>query len=81
MTGYHETFTDPSYLVNLWWLQMHILVIMVLADEVESDGMKISRLILQNFSYNYSSKKADVNLEEFLIKTTYSQLSDVDTEP
>ncbi|MGO2356737.1 glutamine-hydrolyzing carbamoyl-phosphate synthase small subunit [Mesonia sp.] len=80
MTGYQEIFTDPSYYGQLMVAtNAHIGNYGTVAEEVESDGIKISGLICKNFSYNYSRTKADLSLEEFLANNNLLAISDVDT--
>lgn len=80
MTGYQEIFTDPSYFGQLMVAtNAHIGNYGTVAEEVESDGIKISGLICKNFSYNYSRTKADLSLEEFLDNNKLLAISDVDT--
>ncbi|NND16070.1 MAG: glutamine-hydrolyzing carbamoyl-phosphate synthase small subunit [Eudoraea sp.] len=80
MTGYQEIFTDPSYFGQLMvTTNAHIGNYGTQADEVESEGIKISGLICKNFSYEYSRPSADKSLEEFLNDNSLMAISDVDT--
>ncbi|NNC49275.1 MAG: glutamine-hydrolyzing carbamoyl-phosphate synthase small subunit [Flaviramulus sp.] len=80
MTGYQEIFTDPSYFGQLMVAtNAHIGNYGTNIDEVESDSIKISGLIVKNFSYEYSRDNADGSLEEFLNKNNLLAISDVDT--
>ncbi len=79
-TGYQEIFTDPSYYGQLMVAtNAHIGNYGTLAEEVESDSIKIAGLICKNFSYNYSRPAADASLEEFFEKNNLLAISDVDT--
>ena len=79
-TGYQEIFTDPSYYGQLMVAtNAHIGNYGTLAEEVESDSIKISGLICKNFSFNYSRPIADASLEAFFEKNNLLAISDVDT--
>lgn len=80
MTGYQEIFTDPSYFGQIMVAtNAHIGNYGTNADEVESDSIKISGLIVKNFSYEYSRPSADMSLQDFLDKNNLFAISDVDT--
>src|SRR5690554_3024943 len=80
MTGYEEIFTDPSYHGQIMVAaSAHIGNYGVSNDEIESEGIKISGLVVRNFSYHYSRPAADGSLEEFLNKNNLLAISDVDT--
>ncbi|MEO8773353.1 MAG: glutamine-hydrolyzing carbamoyl-phosphate synthase small subunit [Gelidibacter sp.] len=79
-TGYQEVITDPSYFGQLMVAtNAHLGNYGTLAEEVESDAIKIAGLICKNFSYNYSRPAADGSLEEFFNKNNLFAISDVDT--
>lgn len=80
MTGYQEIFTDPSYYGQLMVAtNAHIGNYGTHPEEVESDGIKISGLIVKNFSYEYFRPNADKSLEAFLEENKLFAISDVDT--
>ncbi|MDO6807070.1 glutamine-hydrolyzing carbamoyl-phosphate synthase small subunit [Zobellia galactanivorans] len=80
MTGYQEIFTDPSYFGQIMvTTNAHIGNYGTVAEEVESDSIKISGLVCRNFSYNYSRPRADKSLEGFLDDNGLFAISDVDT--
>ncbi len=80
MTGYQEIFTDPSYFGQLMVAtNAHIGNYGVNANEVESDGIKISGLICRNFSFEYSRADADGSLKDWFEKHKLVAISDVDT--
>ncbi|SIS84365.1 carbamoyl-phosphate synthase small subunit [Zobellia uliginosa] len=80
MTGYQEIFTDPSYFGQIMvTTNAHIGNYGTVAEEVESDSIKISGLVCRNFSYNYSRPRADKSLESFLEDNALFAISDVDT--
>ncbi len=80
MTGYEEIFTDPSYHGQIMVAtSAHIGNYGISHEEIESEGIKISGLVVRNFSYHYSRPAADGSLEEFLDKNNLLAISDVDT--
>ncbi|PKA83502.1 carbamoyl-phosphate synthase small subunit [Ulvibacter sp. MAR_2010_11] len=80
MTGYQEIFTDPSYFGQLMvTTNAHIGNYGANAEEIESEGIKISGLICRNFSYHYSRPAADEALESFMNRNKLLAISDVDT--
>ena len=80
MTGYQEIFTDPSYYGQLMVAtNAHIGNYGTTDEEMESESVKISGLIVKNFSYEYSRKLADSSLQNFLEKHGLLAISDVDT--
>lgn len=80
MTGYQEIFTDPSYLEQLMvTTNAHIGNYGIHPDEVESESIKISGLIVKNFSH-YASRAGDVKtLKEYFIENNKVAIADVDT--
>ncbi len=80
MTGYQEVFTDPSYFGQLMvTTNAHIGNYGVNAEEVESEGIKISGLICRNFSFTHSRVDSDSNLKDWFQKHNLVAISDVDT--
>lgn len=80
MTGYEEIFTDPSYHGQIMVATTaHVGNYGVNKEEIESEGVKISGLVVRNFSYTYSRAAADGSLEEFADKYNLLAISDVDT--
>ncbi|TCI92581.1 glutamine-hydrolyzing carbamoyl-phosphate synthase small subunit [Tenacibaculum sp. M341] len=80
MTGYQEVFTDPSYFGQLMvTTNAHIGNYGVNAEEVESEGIKISGLICRNFSFTHSRVDSDSNLKDWFEKHNLVAISDVDT--
>ena len=49
------------------------------ANEVESDGIKISGLICRNFSFTHSRVDSDGNLKDWFLEHNIVAISDVDT--
>ncbi len=79
-TGYQEIFTDPSYYGQLMVAtNAHIGNYGANDEEIESDSIKISGLIVKNFSYEYSRVNADRSLQDFLEEHNLLAISDVDT--
>lgn len=80
MTGYQEIYTDPSYygqiIVNT---SAHIGNYGTQDDEQESDGPKISGIVVNEFSEEYSRKTATESLQQYLEKHSIVGISDIDT--
>lgn len=80
MTGYQEIFTDPSYYGQIMvTTHTHIGNYGVIESEQESDGVKISGLVVRNFSTVASREGADSNLQDYLEKNGIVGISDIDT--
>ncbi|GAB4208322.1 MAG: glutamine-hydrolyzing carbamoyl-phosphate synthase small subunit [Bacteroidia bacterium] len=80
MTGYQEVFTDPSYYGQVVVMtNAHIGNYGIHPDESESDGIKISGLIVKKFSEVYSRPSAGMSLQEYLMQNKVVAISDVDT--
>jgi carbamoyl-phosphate synthase small subunit len=80
MTGYQEVYTDPSYygqiIVNT---SSHIGIYGVNQEEQESGTPKISGLIVNEFSENFSRKTADGSLQNYLENHQIVGISNIDT--
>lgn len=80
MTGYQEIFTDPSYYGQIMvTTNAHIGNYGINNEEVESDGIKISGLIVRNFSFEHSRVDSDGNLKDWFVKHNLVAISDLDT--
>ncbi|HEY4800628.1 MAG TPA: glutamine-hydrolyzing carbamoyl-phosphate synthase small subunit [Bacteroidia bacterium] len=80
MTGYQETFTDPSYFGQLLvTTHVHIGNYGISATEVESDSVKISGLICKSFNVDYSRKDAVESIQNYFETQNVVAISDVDT--
>lgn len=80
MTGYQEIFTDPSYFGQIMvTANAHIGNYGVNEKESESEGIKISGLVVRNFSFTHSRADSDSNLKDWLEKHNLVAISDVDT--
>jgi carbamoyl-phosphate synthase small subunit len=80
MTGYQEIYTDPSYygqiIVNT---TAHIGNYGTVAEEQESATPKISGIVVNEFSDEFSRKTAKQSLQDYLEKNNVVGISDVDT--
>lgn len=80
MTGYQEIYTDPSYfgqiIVNT---TAHIGNYGTNDDEQESDTPKISGLVVNDFSKEYSRKTSTESLQQYLEKHGIVGIADLDT--
>ncbi len=80
MTGYQETFTDPSYSGQILIMTNdHIGNYGVKQDEVESDAIQIAGLVCKRFSYPYSRKQASQSLDEYFTEHHLVGIADIDT--
>ena len=80
MTGYQEIYSDPSYfgqiIINT---HPHIGNYGVHQDEDESDGVKFSGLICNEFSSIYSREDAEGSLQDHLEAQNIVGISHLDT--
>ena len=80
MTGYQEIYTDPSYygqiVVNT---NAHIGNYGTFPEEVESDSVKISGLIVKNFSEIFSRNTTKTSLQNYLEKAGIVGIANLDT--
>jgi carbamoyl-phosphate synthase small subunit len=80
MTGYQETFTDPSYLGQILVMtNAHIGNYGVNTLEKESGSVKISALVCKNFSIKTSRIQSFATLDHYLKESGITVISDVDT--
>lgn len=80
MTGYQEVFTDPSYLGQILIMTTaHIGNYGVHATEVESDGIKISGMVIKKFSDGYSRPSGMKSLHDYMLDYNTVGISDIDT--
>ena len=80
MTGYQEIFTDPSYYGQILVMtNAHIGNYGTMAEEVESDSIKISGLAVKNFTNQFSRRKTTQTIQDYLIEESLVGISDVDT--
>ena len=80
MTGYQEIYTDPSYygqiIVNT---NAHIGNYGTVNEEQESAAPKISGLVVNEFSEEFSRKTATESLQHYLEKHGVVGIADIDT--
>ncbi|UII28897.1 glutamine-hydrolyzing carbamoyl-phosphate synthase small subunit [Fulvivirga maritima] len=80
MTGYQEIYSDPSYygqiIVNT---NSHIGNYGTIEEEQESNGAKISGIVVNDYSYLFSRKTAEGSLQEYLEKNEVVGIADIDT--
>ena len=80
MTGYQEIYTDPSYfgqiIVNT---TAHIGNYGTLNEEQESSSPKISGLVVNEFSKEFSRKTAKESLQQYLDRHNIVGIANVDT--
>lgn len=80
MTGYQEIFTDPSYYGQILVMtNAHIGNYGTIASEVESASIKISGLAVKNFTNQFSRRKTENSIQDYLIEENLVAISDVDT--
>lgn len=80
MTGYQEVFTDPSYTGQLLIMNnAYVGNYGVMADDVESDSVKIRGLICKNISARYSRMQATDGIDDYLVSNNIVAIHGVDT--
>ncbi len=80
MTGYQEIYTDPSYFGQVVLnTTAHIGNYGTVAQEVESESIKIKGLVVKGFSDSYSRQTATESLQTYLEKANIVGISDIDT--
>lgn len=80
MTGYQETFTDPSYFGQiLVSTNVHIGNYGCKESEQESTGVKIAGFVCRNFSDHYSRKRADRSIQDYFRENKLVGISNIDT--
>jgi len=80
MTGYQEIYTDPSYYGQITVnTTAHIGNYGTVNEEQESDRPKISGLVVNDFSTEFSRKTARESLQQYLEKNQVVGIADVDT--
>lgn len=80
MTGYQEVFTDPSYFGQILVMTAaHIGNYGVHAEEVESEGMKVSGMVIKKFSDGYSRPSGLKSLQDYMEEDNKVGIADIDT--
>lgn len=80
MTGYQEILTDPSYTKQIVTLTYpHIGNYGVNAEDVESDQVYASGLIIRDLPLTHSNFRNSQSLSEYLIANNVVAIADIDT--
>lgn len=80
MTGYQEIYTDPSYYGQIVvTTSAHIGNYGTVDEEQESASPKISGIVVNEFSDEFSRKTARESLQEYLERHNVVGISDIDT--
>jgi carbamoyl-phosphate synthase small subunit len=80
MTGYQEVFTDPSYFGQILVMTTaHIGNYGVHKEEVESEGIKISGMVIKKFSEMFSRPSGSDSLQGYMLENNTVGISDIDT--
>ncbi|MDG6895536.1 glutamine-hydrolyzing carbamoyl-phosphate synthase small subunit [Volucribacter amazonae] len=80
MTGYQEILTDPSYYQQLVTLTYpHIGNTGTNSEDVESDRIYASGLIIRDLPLLHSNFRANASLKEYLIANQVVAIADIDT--
>ncbi|MGA8258590.1 MAG: glutamine-hydrolyzing carbamoyl-phosphate synthase small subunit [Arenicellales bacterium] len=80
MTGYQEILTDPSYARQIVTLTYpHIGNTGVNAEDVESDRLYASGLVVRDLPGRMSSWRAERTLQDYLTEHGFVAISDIDT--
>lgn len=80
MTGYQEVFTDPSYFKQvLVMTAAHIGNYGTHQQEIESENMKISGMVIKKFSPMFSRPSGNMSLQALMERDSIVGISDIDT--
>ncbi len=80
MTGYQEILTDPSYFRQLVTLTYpHIGNVGTTSDDMESDQIFASGLIIRDQSPVVSNWRAELSLQDFLLRGNTVAIAEIDT--
>ena len=80
MTGYQEILTDPSYAKQIVTLTCpHIGNVGINSEDMESDNIWATRLIIRDLSPIVSNWRAQLSLREFLQKHQTVAIAGIDT--
>lgn len=80
MTGYQEVFTDPSYYGQILIMNTaHIGNYGVHEQEIESDGIKVTGMVIKKFSDGYSRPSGSKSLQDYMLENEKVGIADVDT--
>ena len=80
MTGYQEILTDPSYAQQIVTLTgAHVGNTGTTAEDVESNAVHASGLVIKNLPFLHSSWRAEQSLEDYLKANNVVAIADIDT--
>ena len=80
MTGYQEILTDPSYAQQIVTLTgAHVGNTGTTAEDVESDAVHASGLVIKNLPLLHSSWRAEQSLDDYLKANNVVAIADIDT--
>ncbi len=80
MSGYQEILTDPSYRKQmLTFTTPHIGNVGVNKDDVESDRIQVSGVIVREVSEHYSNFRSEGSLEDYLERNGIVGITGIDT--
>jgi carbamoyl-phosphate synthase small subunit len=80
MTGYQEIFTDPSYYGQILLMtNAHIGNYGAFSEEVESKDIKISGLVVKNYTVQYSRRMTEQSIQDYLLDENLVGIYGVDT--
>jgi len=80
MTGYQEILTDPSYANQiLTFTYPHIGNVGVNSEDIESNSVHVSGLIVRTLSEHYSNYRAEGSLQDYLVDNKVVGISNIDT--
>jgi len=80
LSGYQETFTDPSYLGQIVVMTAPMIGNYgVNAEDMESGGPKVAGVVVRELSRRYSNWRATRSLDEWLTESRIPILENVDT--
>ena len=80
MSGYQEIMSDPSYAGQFVVFTMpEIGIVGINSDDMESQGIHASGMIIRNFNKEYSNFRGEDSLDNFLKKYDSIGICDIDT--
>ena len=80
MTGYQEIFTDPSYAGQILLMtNAHIGNYGAFREETESKDIKISGLVVKNYTVQYSRRMTEQSIQDYLLDENLVGIYGVDT--
>lgn len=80
MSGYQEILTDPSYVRQMITFTCpHIGNVGVNSEDIESDKVQVSGIIVKQLSDHYFNYRATDSLDNYLVKNNIVGISNIDT--